>query len=220
MGVFPTLLFCAPSFAFRRAAVARLAASFPADDAERIWRKTLKLQSELKSKRPKHSPGVNHMLRYLEWDCALYRALLEHGIARNQAGGLIEEVNWNIFSPVTASSFEISRARSSKLQIRIRWILDTMFSVLFTSPFERRALPSDDGVAFDVVACPFSAYFREQGVPDLTAYAACSLDHRMARQWGIRLDRSQTIAGGAPLCDFRFKTTPVARGAQTSAKRR
>jgi L-2-amino-thiazoline-4-carboxylic acid hydrolase-like protein len=206
MGVFSSLLFCVPSLAFRRAAAPRLAASFPAGDAEHIWRKTLKLQSELKAKRPRHSFGVNLMLRYLEWDCALYRALQEHGMARSQAGGFIEEVNWNIFGPVTASSFKISRARSSKLQIRIRWILDTMFFVLFTSPFQRRVLPSDDGVAFDVVACPFSAYLRDQGVPDLTAYAACSLDHRMARQWGVRLDRSQTIAEGAPLCDFRFKS--------------
>lgn len=209
MRVFSSLLFCAPGFAFRRAAVARLAASFPTDDAERIWRKTLKLQSELKARRPKHSLGVNLILRYLEWDCALYRALQEQGMAKNRAGGFIEEVNWDIFGPVTATSFKISRARSSKLLIRISWILDIMFSVIFTAPFDRRGLPSDDGVAFDVVACPFSTYFREQGVPDLTVYAACNLDHRMAREWGIRLDRSQTIAEGAPLCDFRFKTTPV-----------
>src|SRR5262245_33358885 len=123
MALFSSLLFFAPGFAFRRAAVARLAASFPADDAERIWRKTLKLQSELKAKRPKHSLGVNLILRYLEWDCALYRALQGHGMAQNQAGGFIEEVNWNIFGPVIASSFKISRARSSKLQIRIKWIL-------------------------------------------------------------------------------------------------
>jgi hypothetical protein len=210
MGIFSSLLFCVPGFAFRRAAVARLAASFPAEDVEHIWRKTLKLQSELKAKRPKHSLGVNLIIRYLEWDCALYRALQEHGMARNQAGGFIEEVNWKIFGPAYSGSFKISRVLSSKLQTRIRWILDTMFFVLFTSPFQRRTLPSDDGVAFDVVACPFSAYFREQGAADLTAYAVCNLDHRMAREWGIRLDRSQTIAEGAPLCDFRFKTTPDA----------
>jgi hypothetical protein len=141
-------------------------------------------------------------------------------MTRNQAGGFIEEINWKIFGPVIAGSFKISWVRSSKLQIRIGWILDTMFSLLFTSPFERRVLPSNDGIAFDVVACPFSKYFRERGVPDLTAYAACSLDHRMARAWGIRLDRTQTIAENAPRCDFRFKITPAAPAARSSAKRR
>src|SRR5262245_31500701 len=52
---------------------ARLKASFPAGDGEHIWRETLKLQSELKAKRPKHSPGVNLILRYLECDCARRR---------------------------------------------------------------------------------------------------------------------------------------------------
>lgn len=148
-------------------------------------------------------------MRYLEWDCALYRAAQEQGLSKEQAGRLVEEINWGVFGPVTATSFKASRLRSSKLQTRIRWILDVMFLVLFTYPFQRRVLPSGDGVAFDVVACPLAAYFREQSVPELTRYAVCSLDYRMAREWGIGLNRLQTIAEGAPLCDFRFKTIPL-----------
>jgi hypothetical protein len=96
-----------------------------------------------------------------------------------------------------------------------------MFLVLFTSPFRRHTLPSDAGVAFDVVACPLAAYCKAQGVPELTRYAACSLDHRMARDWGVKLERSQTIAEAAPLCDFRFRVTAEPsglRGAQQGAQ--
>jgi hypothetical protein len=55
-------------------------------------------------------------VRYLEWDRALYQAAQEHGLSKSQAGTLIEEVNWEIFGPVTAASFKLSRLRSSQLQ--------------------------------------------------------------------------------------------------------
>lgn len=199
------LLFYLPSLAFRREAVRRLATALPAETAKRVWRRTLDLQAELRDARVNHSPGVNHVLRYLEWDGALYRAAKEHGLSQEQAGRLIEEINWKIFGPVMATSFKLSRLRSSRLRTRVKWVLDALFLIVFTRPFRRHALPSDDGVAFDVVACPLAAYYQKQGVPELTRYAACSLDHRMARDWGVKLERSQTIAEGAPLCDFRFR---------------
>ena len=205
MSVTSLLLFYLPPIAFRRAALKSLATAFPADAAAHIWRKTLDLRSELRTKRARHSPGVNLLLRYLEWDCALYRTVQDHGMRKEQAGRLIEEINWSIFGSVTSTAFAASRLRSSNLRTRVRWILDSMFLLLFTSPFRRKVLASEDGVAFDVVACPLAAYCKEQGVPELTRHAACSLDHRMAREWGIRLDRSQTIAEGARFCDFRFR---------------
>jgi hypothetical protein len=60
-------------------------------------------------------------------------------------------------------------------------------------------------VAFDVVLCPLANYFKDQGVPELTRHAACNMDYRMAREYGVDLVRSQTIADGAAHCDFRWK---------------
>ncbi len=45
---------------------------------------------------------------------------------------------------------------------------------------------------------------QAHGTPELTRYAACNLDFRMARDWAIGFSRTQTIAGGATHCDFRF----------------
>jgi hypothetical protein len=61
------------------------------------------------------------------------------------------------------------------------------------------------GVAFDVTLCPLADYFKDQGVPELTEPAAGNLDYRMAREWGVELVRTQTIADGAAYCDFRWK---------------
>lgn len=209
MSILSPLLLLQPRVAFRRAVNKHLAVSIPANEFGQIWQRTVRLQSELRITRPRHSFGVNLFLRYMEWDNALYRALREHGMPQEQASQLIEEINWEVFGAGTMTSFALSRLRSAKLQTRIQWILDLMFFALFTRPFRKEAVPTDNGIAFDVVSCPVAEYFRQQGIPELTRYAACSLDHRMAQHWGVELERTQTIAEGDMRCDFRFRFTPT-----------
>lgn len=54
------------------------------------------------------------------------------------------------------------------------------------------------------MAKPLADYLAQLGVARLTPHVACGLDHRMAKLWGVDFKRSQTIAQGVPLCDFRF----------------
>jgi hypothetical protein len=132
------LLWYAPDTAFRRAASHRLQAHFP-DKSVRVWRSTRSWQSRLAPNRPRHTANVNLMMRYMEWSCALYRAVQEHGMSQADAAELVETI-----------------------------------------------------------------YFKDQGVPELTEPAAGNLDYRMAREWGVELVRTQTIADGAAHCDFRW----------------
>ena len=199
------LRLCKPSAAFKRSALRALARETSPDQAARIWDATKDLQAELRKQRPRYSLGINLLLRYFEWDCALFLAARQADLSTEAAGQLVEEINWAVFGPVIALSFSISRLRSKRLRTRVKWVVDLMFGVLFTSPFQRTTLPSTRDVAFNVTVCPLAQYFRERGVPELTRYAACSLDHRMAAVWGVRLERSQTIAEGHSLCDFRFQ---------------
>lgn len=205
MNLFSPLLLLIPRVAFRSAVINCLAASALAKDATGIWQRTLALQAELRPQRPQHSPGVNHFLRFMEWDLALYRALREYGLPHDQASRLIEEINWKMFGAGTKNVFAVSRLRSARLQTRIQWILDLMFAVLFTKPFRKQPVASGDGIAFDVTSCPVAAYFQQQGQAELTGAAACNLDHRMAQIWGIKLERTRTIAEGHSYCDFRFR---------------
>ena len=48
-------------------------------------------------------------------------------------------------------------------------------------------------------------HFKGQGVPELTPHAACNLDYCAAREFGVDLVRTQTIADGAAHRDFRWK---------------
>lgn len=206
-----------PSMAFRQAAQAQLGGCLPAATATVVWFRTLEIQRELQRSRVRHSPGVNLLLRYMQWDYALYRALQEYGIAPQQAGEWIEQINWQIFAPASALAFKLSRLRSRRLQTRIQWLLDALFNLVFTRPFRRTTLPAVAGVAFDVQVCPLASYLREQGAPELTHFAACSLDYRMASDWGVTLQRRQTLAGGAAYCDFRFSMPPTELIARSDA---
>lgn len=203
MKPFALLLFI-PGLAFGRTAKEQLALCLPPATAAAVWGSAVTLHRELQRTRPRHSLGVNLLLAYMQWDVALYRALQEHGISPLQAGEWIERINWQIFAPAGALAFKASRLRSRRLTVRIRWLLDALFRFVFTRPFHRRNLPAVAGVAFDVQVCPLASYLREQGVPQLTHSAACSLDFRMASEWGVSLQRTQTLAGGAAHCDFRF----------------
>lgn len=203
------LLVYLPRIAFRRAAQAQLSACLPAEMAAAVWIRTQEIQAELSRTQVSHSLGVNLLLRYMQWDCALYRALQEQGISQQQAGEWIEQINWQIFAPASALAFNVSRLRSSRLQARIQWLLDALFRLVFTRPFHRINLPAAAGVAFDVQTCPLASYLRDQGAPELTHFAACSLDYRMATDWGVTLQRTQTLAGGAAYCDFRFSVPPA-----------
>jgi hypothetical protein len=131
---------------------------------------------------------------------------------------MIAEVNWLAFAPMTVISHKLSRLRSADPLARAGWILDLMFRLLFTAPFQREVLPAAGEITFDVTVCPLAEYFSKQGVPELTTSAACSLDHRMASIWGVTLHRAQTIAEGHPRCDFRFRKTPIVWTTKKSVK--
>jgi len=145
-------------------------------------------------------------MRYYEWNLSLYRALEEQGMSEVEAGEFVETVGAAYYQPVAAAMFKLSRLRSAKRETRIKWIFGMITRYFFTPPFVHRHLPSDTGVAFNVTVCPAADYFKNQGVsPEVTAHCACNLDYCMAREYGIELVRSQTIANGAEYCDFRWK---------------
>ena len=126
-------------------------------------------------------------------------------MSQAEAATLVETIMWEVFQPVTAALFKLSRLRSAKRETRVKWLLGMMTRYFFTSPFCHRHLPSEDGMAFDVLVCPLANYFKDQGCPELTEPAAGNLDYRMANEWGVELVRTQTIADGAIHCDFRWK---------------
>jgi len=198
-----------PDANFRRAATHRLRMHFP-DKSQQVWRSTRNWQSQLAPSRPHYGFSLNLLMRYYEWNLSLYRGLREHGMSPVEAGEFVETVGADYYQPVAAAMFKLSRLRSARRATRVKWMFGIMTRYFFTPPFVHRHLPSDTGVAFDVTVCPAAEYFKDQGAPpEVTAHCACNLDYCMARELGIELARSQTIANGAEYCDFRW-TVPAA----------
>ena len=201
LGVF---FFFVPAAAHKRAVLPRLQELFP-DRADEVWQATRAWQARLAPDRPRHTTMVNLLIRHMEWFCALYRAVQDQGMGQTEARALVEAVMEDVFQPVLATFFRLSWLRGGNPESRAKWLLHTQIRFLFTAPFVHRFLPAQSGVSFNVERCPLADYFKDQGAPELTSHAACNIDYCMAREYGLELHRTKTIAGGADHCDFRFK---------------
>lgn len=69
-------------------------------------------------------------------------------------------------------------------------------------------------LSFDVRRCRYAEMYRALGLADLGASLSCQRDFALAQGFNpeIELTRTQTIMGGAPFCDFRFRLSMAGRG--------
>lgn len=199
------LLFGLPGLAFRRNARQVLLSSFSNEQVNEILEATESGLQQLAAKRPKYGFGLNLLHRYLELDAALFKTLRHADMPTEEAGKLIETINWRILGPGNVLLYKLARLKSKADIPRVNFVNDFMFSTIFTQPFKREKLQDDNAVAFNVQRCPIAEYMKALGVPELTRYAACNLDHYMADLWGMTMKRSGTIASGQSHCDFRFE---------------
>lgn len=67
-----------------------------------------------------------------------------------------------------------------------------------------------DHLDFDVTRCHFVEMYRALGLGEIADVLSCNRDGVFAQAYDgrIRLDRAQTIAGGAPCCTFRYRFDP------------
>jgi hypothetical protein len=62
-------------------------------------------------------------------------------------------------------------------------------------------------LSFNVTRCRYAEMYRALGLAELGASLSCQRDFALAEGFNpaIELTRTQTIMGGAPCCDFRFR---------------
>ena len=66
---------------------------------------------------------------------------------------------------------------------------------------------SDTAFDFNVTRCRYAEMYREMGLGDLGHLLSCNCDGTFLEGFDprLRLDRAQTIMGGAPCCTFRYR---------------
>jgi hypothetical protein len=142
---------------------------------------------------------------------ALYRVIRESGEPQDEALRRVDEVFARLFAGDAEQMRLIGRLPFALLLLRV-----------FLKPLMRRypaegwtiewRQNSSDGIRFDMTACYYHRTLSDLGAPELTA-AFCRVDDlmysTMARH--VSWQRSMTIAGGDPICDFCFASTRPSR---------
>lgn len=69
---------------------------------------------------------------------------------------------------------------------------------------------SDERFHFNVVRCRYAEMYREMGLAEIGDLLSCGRDGAFCEGYNpdIKLERSQTIMGGASHCDFRYRLEP------------
>lgn len=76
---------------------------------------------------------------------------------------------------------------------------------------ELRVLRDDaEAFEFDVTRCRFAELYARLGLAELGGLLSCARDAALVEGFnpGIAFERTQTIMGGAPHCDFRYRLRP------------
>ncbi len=137
---------------------------------------------------------------------AIYKSLKLLKIDDETIYEFVEEINWNISKDVGAPLKNTLTffSKPNKIMKRIDSIL---WGVVWTKPFKRENIRIDErALSFDVVKCPYSDYFNKKEQESLCKETICSLDFRLAEQWGVKFERTNTIINGCDKCDFKFIT--------------
>jgi ubiquinone biosynthesis protein len=178
---------------------------------EEIWATYTALAHDLPAQ---ETLGARVMVHLSAATVAAYNVLAA-GQSAAQATALIYAIAWRVYTKMGQVPWALAGLLGLPAHDRLRFATTVFRRFPFSAPSYRwqEIKAGPDTVAFNCLRCPVAEYFRSQGLSDLCVNTWCSLDYPLATQWGAQLERSGTIASGAPLCDFRWHRSAQALSA-------
>ena len=151
--------------------------------------------------------GARIMVRLAAMTVGLHESLREAGLTEEEAGERTSQVTWLVYEKLTGPPWKLTALLAKRRIARVRRVMDWSMRFPYGPPgYQMQYVQAEENtVAFDVHRCPAADYFARQGLSELCVSAFCNLDYPLADKWGVTLERSQTLAGGATHCDFRFR---------------
>ena len=141
---------------------------------------------------------------------SLLEILQEGGVERGYAVELTGDTCWRFYRHWGRATKAVAALMSRDPTRRLRLSVNAFLTYPFGRPGYRfNDVPEEDGRSLDMVRCPVADYLGQRGAADLCAGSWCNLDYALAEMWGARLQRSDTLVGGASCCDFRFHALPA-----------
>ena len=191
------------------AAKAVLSPAFKNEEIQRLlhgyWQRYLRLRREVP---PMPTFGGSLMLHLAAMSAAFYQELTVMGETKDAATRSFYDIAWKVYKKMGGFSWWLASLRTGDPYRRLRIATELFRAFPFNSPsYLWKDVQASAGiVAFDCLRCPVAEYFQSKGLSEFCTETWCKLDFPLAERWHARLDRSGTIAGGAKVCDFRWKT--------------
>lgn len=188
------------------------AGRFTRGDADRVLEETWERFGSLAADRPAQpTVGARQNVLLACLTLAFFRVLLDSGIERAYAIELVGDTAWRIYARWGRLATAIT-ALDGEPAVRLRRRVDLFLRYPFGRPgYQYRDREEPRGRALDMLHCPIADYMRANDAADLCVGTWCNLDFPLAEMWGGHLERRGTLAGGAPVCDFRFVAGPHRR---------
>jgi len=192
------------SLAVRRVLRNRLAPEELEQVIQGAWRNYSDLAQELPAE---PTLGARLMVRLAAMTIGLHNSLRQAGLTEEEALERTSQITWLVYEKLTELPWKLTALLAKNRIGRVRRVMDWSMRFPYGSPgYQMQYVQAEENtVAFDVHRCPAADYFARQGLSELCVSAFCDLDYPLADKWGVTLERSQTLAGGATHCDFRFR---------------
>ena len=151
--------------------------------------------------------GARIMARLSAVTVAMYRSLRDQGMGHEESRDCTSRINWRVYDKLTLIPWSLTRLLAKDRLRRVRKAMDIFMRFPYAPPgYDMSYVDAgDECVGFDVRRCPAAELFERAGLSDLCKSAFCDLDYPLAQNWGVALERSQTLSTGATYCDFRFR---------------
>lgn len=175
---------------------------------ERTWMRYLDLEPSIPHQK---TFGARFTVHAAAAIIALYEVLTATGQTKDGAAHLIYQIAWEVYTVMGDLPWFIGGTFTQDGLRRLKLATDAFRSFPFGSPaYLWQDVDAGDGVvAFDCLRCPVAEYFASHNLSELCVKTFCNLDFPLAEQWGAKLERTGTLASGAPRCDFRWRYRPL-----------
>ncbi|MBA3868243.1 MAG: L-2-amino-thiazoline-4-carboxylic acid hydrolase [Anaerolineae bacterium] len=171
---------------------------------DRTWLRYLDLEPSIP---PQKTYGARFTVHAAAAIIAIHEVLTALGQTKENATDLIYQIAWEVYTVMGDLPWFVGGAFTQDGFQRLKLATDAFRTLPFGSPaYLWQDVDAGEGVVgFDCLRCPVAEYFESHNQSELCVQTFCKLDFPLAEQWGATLERTGTIASGAPRCDFRWR---------------
>ncbi len=154
-------------------------------------------------------------------DLAIYRALVDHGVAKEYAVSLVGDMQWQSIVNANGTMPIIDPLRSGFWRWTIKdplEILGKRIQVAMKFPYgepgyKMKVSRVKNVYHMDIYTCPVYEFFKQFGAEEMHLFRRthCTFDFAIADfrfEWG-RYQRAHTLSDGDDVCDMRFSVAGV-----------